>query len=353
MYQNRPLRKEIIEAWNRLVNHACTIEDLTLLLDSVKRGEDFREFDEVFDRVWNETLIDKPEMTEDRREMYRKKAVQLLAEYQNKLEMQKMQTIQPSSRNKTVRFLKTWYAAAAAAILLGLLIPTVTHLYMKPKTEQTILYVEEVTQRGEIKTVVLPDQTEVTLNAGSRIIYPDNFAGNERSVELYGEALFDVTSDPARPFTVKTENLNIKVVGTVFDVKEYADDLTASVSVTSGKVQVETCHAASVMLEKNQQVKMNKATENFEKMTFDSDKHLLWTDGTLYFNRTPIHEVVNILNRQYPHVDIVLAKGEYSYLISGEHKIEYPVEDILESIVYSTGLEYKKSGANKYILIKN
>ena len=343
MDKNQPLRSDLIEAWNRLVEHTCTSEDLTLLLDSLKSDDHLQEFDEVYNRVRNNAITNKPRLTKRQKEAYRREAYQLIAKYERKRGMVSSPTI--------ARFRKIWYAAAAA-ILLGLLIPA-TYLYMKPKTEQTtVQYVEMDTQRGEIKTIFLPDQTEVTLNAGSRIKYPANFTGCERSVELYGEAIFNVTSDPAHPFTVKTENMNIKVVGTVFDVKEYADDLTASVSVASGKVEVnllETGRAASIMLEQNRQVKMDKATGNIETMSIDADTYLSWTIGALYFERTPIREVVNVLNRHFPQVDIEMADGEYYYLITGKYNnVKHP-DNIIKGIAYTLKLKYKKTG-NKYVL---
>ena len=69
-----------------------------------------------------------------------------------------------------------------------------------------------------------------------------------------------------------------------------------------------------------------------------------WTEGTLYFHRTPIREVVNMLNRHYPQTDIELAEGDYSsILISGKH-YNKRLEAVLTSITYSTGLKYKKLG---------
>jgi len=103
------------------------------------------------------------------------------------------------------------------------------------------------------------------------------------------------------------------------------------------------------MLEQNQQAKMDKSTGKFEKMTIDAGKYLSWTNGVLYFNRTPIREVVNMLNRHYPQVDIELTEGEYSgILISGEHENVYTAEEILKSIVYITGLKCKTG--SKYTL---
>ena len=330
-----------MEAWERYTNRSYTCDDLALIFDSIMDDDQLQEFDEVARRKWDMTMSKLPPTPEERKEIYRKKAVQLLAEYENRKKAQELQKRQISSGN----FRKIWYAAAAV-LLLGLLIPA-AYLYMKPTAEQTVQYVEEITGRGEIKTVFLPDQTEVTLNAESHIKYPVSFTGNERSVELAGEALFDVTSDPTRPFTVKTKTMNIKVVGTVFDVKEYADDLIASVLVASGKVEVGLVDE-KVMLGQNQQLRMDRATGNFEKQTIDASKYLSWTNGTLYFHRTPIREVVNILNRHYPQVDIELADAECSYQITGKHERVY-IEDILKTIVYTTGLKCKKN-ENKYVL---
>jgi len=98
-------------------------------------------------------------------------------------------------------------------------------------------------------------------------------------------------------------------------------------------------------------VKLDRSTGNFEKLTIDAGKYLAWTDGTLYFHRTPIREVINTLNRYYPQANIELAEGEYSHLISGEHDNKR-MEAVLTSIIYTTGLKYKKTG-NKIILFQN
>jgi len=341
--------KDLREAWNRFLDNSYTCEDLSLILDSLKEDSDFREFYEASDRAWHISISGMASETEERKETYRREAARLLAEYENK---RKMRTMQIHSRNaNTGRFRRIFYAAAAAAILLAVLVPA-AHYYLKPKTEQAmaVQYVEAVTPRGEIKTVILPDDSKVTLNAESRLIYPESFADDERAVELYGEALFEVTHNPDQPFTIKTENMKINVLGTVFNVKEYADDVLSTVTVASGKVEVDLA-GGKALLEKNQQVKLDKNTGDFEKWTIDADKYLSWTDGTLYFHRTPLREVVNMLNRYYPQVEIELAEGEYPNLISGEHDNKR-VEAVLTSIVYTTGLKCKITG-KKFTLCPN
>ena len=344
MNKNQTLKKDLIEAWKRYLNKTNTCDDLTLILDSIRNDDQNQEFKAVFNKAWDKAMNDL-QPTHEEKEIYRKEAAQLLAEYE--IKNQKSKTFSSTQSIVGGRFRKIWYAAAAA-LLLGLLIPAV-YYSLKPKTEQMVVqYVEKVTQRGEIMTIFLPDQTKVMLNAGSRIKYPADFNGDERSVELHGEALFSVISDPIRPFIVKTESMNIKVLGTVFNVKEYNEDCLSSVSVASGKVEV-GLDDEKVILGQNQQIKMDKATGNVETITIDAATNLSWTNGTLYFYRTPIREVVNILNRQYSQVDIELDEGEYSYLITGEYENEYTAIDILKSILYITGLKCRKTG-NKYIL---
>ena len=245
----------------------------------------------------------------------------------------------------TRRFRKTGYAAAAA-IFIGVVVFSAIYL-VKPKSEQTVAQaIEMITQRGETKTIYLPDQTKVTLNAESRLSYPATFVG-ERSVELLGEAIFEVTSDNGQPFTVVTADMRIKVLGTVFNVKAYRDDLLASVSVVSGKVEV-NLPDGKALLEKNHQVRMDKTTGDFEKLTIDAEKYVSWTKGTLYFNDTPVREVVNMLNRSCPHMVFELAKGDFSNLISGKLDTHY-LESELEPIIHSIGLQYVKKD-NKIIL---
>ena len=344
------MNNSLKEAWSRLVNHTYTIEDLVLILDSVKEDEPLQEFYEVDNRVWDEAFANTSPLTEEQKKAYRRKAAQLIAEYERK---NGIPSVHIPSRT-IVRFRKIWYAAAAA-ILLGLLIPAV-QFFVKPTTEQVAIpYIIKATQRGEIKTIVLPDQTKVTLNVASRLKYPAVFAG-ERTVELQGGAIFDVTPDSERPFTVATTDMNVSVLGTVFDVKAYPDDESLMVSVASGKVEVTstvtTGHApllhdslshTPVLLGKNHQLIIDKATGNIEKYTIDVEKYLSWTDGILYFTRTPIQEVVNMLNRSHPQMVFKLAKGEYPDLITGRLETK-KLDTILDTFIQSLGLQYKKTG---------
>lgn len=94
------------------------------------------------------------------------------------------------------------------------------------------------TQNGSRTKALLPDGTTVWLNAGSKIYFDNDFAGATREVKLEGEAYFDVTKNPNRPFIVHTGGINIKVLGTVFNVRSYPGDKTVETTLIHGLVQV-------------------------------------------------------------------------------------------------------------------
>ncbi len=343
--QKRLDKKEVQKAWNRFLNDTYTNHDLSVILESLK-NDDFQEFYEVSAREWDQSLkVDFFESKEFKGK-YRIQADELLTTY----EENKKHKFSHSPIRKITHFQKRYFVAAAVA-LLCLLIPVVNLFLMYEQQPVKIVQtVETSTGRGEMKTVFLPDHSKVTLNANSSIKYPAEFASNERMVELQGEALFDVTPNPDCPFYVSTKDVKVKVLGTVFDVKAYHEDNLLLVSVASGKVAVDA-KDAQMKLTKGEQMKLDKSTRESVKLPIDAEKYLSWTEGTLYFNRTPIREVVNMINRHYPQTDIILSEGEYNNMISGEHDNK-SVESVVASIIYSTGMKYKQE-KDKIILYKD
>ncbi|MFN8254341.1 MAG: FecR family protein [Bacteroidales bacterium] len=91
---------------------------------------------------------------------------------------------------------------------------------------------------GSKTRMVLPDGTIVNLNAGSKLTYPAEFGKTSRIVELEGEGFFDVTKNAAKPFFVKTKDIVIKVLGTTFNVKSYANDKTTETTLLTGKIEI-------------------------------------------------------------------------------------------------------------------
>lgn len=139
---------------------------------------------------------------------------------------------------------------AAAAILLF----TISYYLFsnQPAAKENIALKQEVsspnavagsknevsTRAGSHSKVVLPDGSSVWLNAGSKLEYDKNFDKEIREVALEGEAYFDVTKDPSRPFVIHTQKFNIKVLGTAFNVKSYKGDKSSETSLIHGSIEV-------------------------------------------------------------------------------------------------------------------
>lgn len=99
------------------------------------------------------------------------------------------------------------------------------------------------TKRGSKSKIQLPDGTQVWLNADSKITYNENFQGKLREVQLTGEAFFDVVRDETRPFIIHTNVLDVKVLGTAFNVRSYADEKNTETSLIRGSVEI-TLHSS-------------------------------------------------------------------------------------------------------------
>lgn len=132
-------------------------------------------------------------------------------------------------------------AAIAASLLYGAFI-YLQNIQAKSGTSspvQAMSNINEITTRpGSKSKIQLPDGSTVWLNAGSSLIYNKDFGIEKREVEISGEGFFDVAKNPSMPFIIKTRSFDIKVLGTVFNVKAYPDDETSETSLLEGKIEV-------------------------------------------------------------------------------------------------------------------
>lgn len=164
-----------------------------------------------------------------------------------------------------------------------------------------------VIPRGETFKLILCDGTEVWLNANSRLVYPTAFIEKERTVFLEGEAYFKVTKD-AKPFIVKTDYLQTKVLGTEFNVKSYtAED--SHVTLISGKVQVRSHENARFHdLEPGKDARL-LSDGLFEVKEVNSEAYTYWKDGYFYFDELPLANIMKAVGRWY-NVNIVFRNKE-------------------------------------------
>ncbi|MFC0513893.1 FecR family protein [Mucilaginibacter angelicae] len=175
-------------------------------------------------------------------------------------------------------------------------------------TASEITYNTVTTPRGGQYNVVLPDGTQVWLNAASSLKFPTAFNGKERNVELKGEAYFEVVKNKAMPFHVSSSGQTIEVLGTHFDVNAYNDEAALKTTLLEGSVKVAK-GGLSAMLKPGQQSSIsNNETNALIKVSevADIDEIMAWKNGNFHFNNTDIKTVMRQVSRWYD-VDIEYA----------------------------------------------
>lgn len=309
--------------FNRFVRGFYTREDAAALFRFFRSGEKRSELSRCMDEVWNETC-ETSRTTPP--EAYRKEASRLLKRLRR--------------RERIYTLLAGW---KYAAILILVLVSAwgVMQLYERAGNVAPV-YAEVHVKNGEKRKVVLPDGSQVTLNAGSVLKYPASFSGKTRAVEMDGEAFFDVVRNERQPFVIHTHDADIEVLGTSFNVQAYGKDEQLSVCVKTGKVEV-SVNEGSMYLLPDEELTLDKTTREIRKGKENAGKVTAWLNGTLYFNRTPVKSVAHQLERIYNcRIDFMpgFAYDEYIY---GEHDNK-SLESVLNSIRYSTDIKYKKKG---------
>jgi len=234
----------------------------------------------------------------------------------------------------------------AASIIFFLIIVSGI-LYVSGIFEQktgSVVWNEKVTLSGEKSIITIPDGSIVTLNADSKLKYPDQFDDKIREVYLEGEAYFEVHHNSNRPFIVHSENLSTTVLGTKFDISAYPEKRTITVSLLEGKVKVSREEKGKdneiVVLKPKEQLLYDKENNVSSFEQFDSLEAVGWKDNIYKFENEPLGEVLSQLERAF---GVKFKLDDQSVLlqkitIKFEKKSLQTVVDVIKSL---TGLDYK------------
>lgn len=191
-----------------------------------------------------------------------------------------------------------WFKRAAVVFIPLLL---VFGTYWFASSRQAVQTFIVVADRGQKSQIYLPDGTCVWLNSGSRLTYTSAFNSKNRTVQLEGEAFFDVEKKDKQHFTVQTGAVDVRVHGTAFNVSSYADEPDIRVSLTRGSIDFSHISAPSsfVGLKPNQLATISKGGGEWRIEHCDPDMESLWTQNKLKFENAPAHEVFQKLERWY------------------------------------------------------
>ena len=302
--------KELIEIISRYFRGQLVDSEYELLTDSLKDKTN-REYFVKAKRDWEE----KPELDE------------LGYRNLNRLNyhINKQKTI--SAQLPLARKLWAQVASLAAILIFGLVLgSTVTYLTSKSKTSSEQLVFE--TPRGEKSLVKLPDGSVVWLNANSRLVY-NSFSSNRRQVELKGEAFFKVARNEKAPFVVKTDECEVEVLGTTFNVMAYNEFGRKEITLLNGKVNIHIDGTEQVLKPGQTLILKDHKVKIVEVNPLQASG---WTENKFNFQNIPLSELMKRLENWYD-VDITLDNSTGKEInFTGTFKNEETIWQVLDAI---------------------
>lgn len=233
------------------------------------------------------------------------------------------------------------------------------------------------TRNGSRSSIVLPDGTRVSLNAGSKLTYDKNFGENIRTVQLIGEAYFDVIHNAEKPFVIHTQAMEIKVLGTEFNVKSYPDERTTEASLIRGSIEVtlKDKRAEKIIMKPSEKLvvsneiadapvaklKPRRALPSVPVFSlehvnyFSQDSTILetsWVDNRLVFEDESFEQVATRMSRWYG-VEFDFKDSEIQNLrFTGNFRNE-TVEEALKAMQITADFNYRIMADKHIIITKN
>lgn len=257
-------------------------------------------------------------------------------------------TRQIPQKEKTVKkpsLHKFFYGAAAVALLC-----LISFASYRTGTEQVKKQFAEMVVEaplGSKTRLYLPDGTLVWLNAGSTITYSQGFGVEERKLKLSGEGYFEVTRNKQLPFEITTKELQLRVLGTKFNFRNYPEDEEVSVSLLEGKVSLRNYlkNDALCYLEPDQKAILNKKNGKLMVSASEARYTAEWTNGFLFFDEELLPDIIKELERSYNVKIYIEDESLKTFRFYGNFvRKEQTIQEILEMLASTGKLEYRIEG---------
>lgn len=350
-------RQRLIELLTKRASGSITLPETRELNEYLKAHEDDRQMSEAVKEVLAGTFypqqVYEPAAINDR-----------LKRLHDRLNV-----TEPEFIPKRKPVLRLFIRSVAAALIVGLGIGII---YFYVKEDNAALPSQNIlaTKKGSKSSLVLPDGTKVLLNADTRLTYDQAFGKKLREVTLEGEAYFEVVKDSRHPFIVHTKAMNVKVLGTVFNVRAYNSENNTAATLLRGSVEV-TLNKKSdrniVVLKPNEKIIVNNndtinATAKYSQPR-SADLAVMaiklnaqdssvtetgWTQNRLAFDQAYYSKVFPELERWYGINVIIKDSSILKRKISGIYENE-SLTEVLESFKLATGFKYKIEDNNLVI----
>ena len=190
---------------------------------------------------------------------------------------------------------------------------------------------------GKRAFLKLSDGTSLWVNTGSTVIYPNTFAKDRREIFVEGEVFADVSHDSNRPFIIKTEKLDVQVLGTVFNVTAYKDDKQTNVVLVSGLVNVKPKNGKATIIKPNQIFAYTDQASTLKNV--EVENYTSWHDGNYIFQNEPIENILLRLSRYY-NVTMKLPSNPSGISCSGKLELKDDLNQLLNGLSEITSMSF-------------
>lgn len=259
--------------------------------------------------------------------------------FRNRVESQK--EIQSTSR-RGFSLSALWRYAAVVAIIIA--VGCISYWQGEVNVKDTFADISVEAPLGSKTKLYLPDGTLVWLNAGSRMTYSQGFGVDNRKVELEGEGYFEVKRNEKIPFFVKTKDLQLQVLGTKFNFRDYPEDHEVVVSLLEGKVRLNNLlrEEKEAVLSPDERAVLNKANGLLTVESVTASNASQWTDGYLFFDEELLPDIAKELERSY-NVKIHIANDSLkTFRFYGNFvRREQNIQEVLEALASTEKMQYK------------
>lgn len=235
-----------------------------------------------------------------------------------------------------------WRYAAVVAVIIA--VGCLSYWRGEVNVKDTFADISVEAPLGSKTKLYLPDGTLVWLNAGSRMTYSQGFGVDNRKVELEGEGYFEVTRNEKIPFYVKTKDLQLRVLGTKFNFRDYPEDHEVVVSLLEGKVELNNMLKSEkeALLTPNERAILNKSNGLMTVESVTASNASQWTDGYLFFDEELLPDIAKELERSY-NVKIHIANDSLNnFRFYGNFvRREQNIQEVLDALASTEKIQYK------------
>ncbi len=207
---------------------------------------------------------------------------------------------------------------------------------------------------GKTSYLTLADGSEIWLNSGSRLLFPNVFNTEKREIFLEGEAYIKVKADKSKPFIVNTNELSVEALGTEFNVSSYRQDDIVKTVLAKGRVRIRKVNdllfTKSIYLEPNQIASYNKTTQESFVKEVDVSYHTSWKDGYFLFDGEELNRITKKLERFYD-IEIAYENSVKGFIeISGKLILSDDCQTAINNIASTASVEIQKINESKYVI---